>query len=252
MSDAEPPLLPPIASAPLSLLLLPGTDGDVAAIVGAWTAVLDGLNRDYEILVPEGHAPAEKPSRVRILAQTAGLGPGAVMRTGLSSARHPLLCCALADRRYVPEELKRFLERIDAVHLISGSRAGAAIPGLLRLLGKLYRGVVYLVFQVSLDPPPGWHGWRHRFEHLLYRALFGLRLHDPMCPFKLFRREVFARFPVQSEGPFVQVEMLAKTNFLGCLMDEVPVTGPPGQEPWRIIRPDLRRVLSDPKFRPVK
>src|ERR1700722_12543738 len=106
MADTEPSL-PPIASSPLSMILLPGKEGNAAEVVAAWTSVLDGLGRDYEILVPEmSDGPAEQTPRVRVLRQTSGKGAGAVLRAALATARHPLVCCAPCDRQYQPAELK--------------------------------------------------------------------------------------------------------------------------------------------------
>ena len=75
------------------------------------------------------------------------------------------------------------------------------------------------------DPPlPGWLGWKRHLGRLIVRLLFGVRTQDATCPFRLVRRSVFARMPLQSDGVFAHVEMLAKANFLGCLLgEEVPL-----------------------------
>ena len=57
----------------------------------------------------------------------------------------------------------------------------------------------------------------------MLRFIFGLRLQDVDCSFKLFRRSIFARIPIQSDGAFVHAEIMAKANFLGCLIGEVAV-----------------------------
>src|SRR5262249_58597980 len=106
------------------------------------------------------------------------------------------------------------------VHLVAGLRAGGPVPGPLRCLGWLYRWTLGIAFGVPLDPLPGWLGGGQRFTQILFQVLFGLAVHDPTCPAQLARRDVLARFPLQSEGPFVHVELLAKANFLSCLMDE--------------------------------
>src|SRR2546422_989826 len=57
--------------------------------------------------------------------------------------------------------------------------------------------------------------WRH-FASPAF-LLFGLWLRDPASPARLYRRSIFERIPIQSNGWFAQVEILAKANFLGCL-----------------------------------
>src|SRR3712207_7375995 len=51
--------------------------------------------------------------------------------------------------------------------------------------------------------------FRSRGRRWVARWVFGVGLHDPECPFRLARREVVTRFPLQSAGPFALVEMLA-------------------------------------------
>src|SRR5438552_1281834 len=52
---------------------------------------------------------------------------------------------------------------------------------------------------------------------------YGLRLKGADCAFMLFRGSIFARIPIQSDGSFVHTEILAKANFLGCLIAEADV-----------------------------
>lgn len=259
MPDTEPQL-PSVARAPISFVLLPGTGSgtDSPDVVAAWTAVLDGLDRDWELLLPErdgSRSLADGQPRIRVLRQTADAGAGGVLRAALAVARFPLLCHAPWDRQYQPADVKRLLDHIDPVHLASGIRKGQPMPTALRVAGWLYRGFVRVLFGVPLEPLPGWLGWGHRREHLLYRLLFGIRNPDATCPFRLIRKEIFARIPLQSDGPFVHVELLAKGRFLGgYYMDEVPVAWQPPATPESFApkRPDLRRVWRAPEFRPAK
>jgi glycosyltransferase involved in cell wall biosynthesis len=259
----------PIANSPLSVVLTARDVGPgLEEAVLAWAGHLDGLQRPYEIiLVNDGSADdtaaradalAQRLPSLRVLHPEAPRGVGAALRAGIAAARHPLLVSGTCDSQYRPEDLKRLLDAIDRVDLVTGCRSGRVAPWWWRALGALSRGFVRVLFGLSLAAPtcwPGWSGWGRRW---LARWLFGVRVHDPECAFRLFRRSVSRRIPVQSEGEFAQVEILAKANFLGCLMDEVPVAHrPPGRparqtagqrrQYWR----DLRRVLAAPDFGPA-
>jgi hypothetical protein len=89
----------------------------------------------------------------------------------------------------------------------------------------------------------------------------GVRYYDVACPFRLVRREIFTRIPLQSTGPFVHVELLAKANFLGHVMGETEVPLPAGHHPpvgeprpggsWQQTWAEFRRVLTTPDFGPA-
>ena len=262
MPDLTP--LPPIAGQAISAILLARNDQPhLEAVVAEWSALLDGLKTDYEILlVDDGSsdgtgavaaALAACWPRLRVLSHPQAVGVGAALRTGLAAATKPLLFYTTADRQYQPPDLKRLLADIDKVHLISGYRVYQPVPAPLCWLGVAWRWVWRIALGVTLAPLPGWLGWREHLYRLFCRAVFALRLQDMNCAFRLFRREIFARIPIQSQGDFVHTEILAKANFLGCYMnDEVPLLYRPREGAvregmWR----DGYRVFSRPDFGPA-
>jgi len=142
-----------------------------------------------------------------------------------------------------------------ALDLINGCRAARPVPLLNRWLGKAWRGMGNLLLDLGMTAPPGHLDARHRRYRFLYHMLFGLRVVDPMSGMKLFRRALLPRIPLQSQGSFVWVEMLAKANFLGAFMDELPIATEAGQTnpplpAWGPIRADLMNLLGKPDFGP--
>lgn len=256
------PTLPPIAAEPISVVLLAhNAEPCVEEVVGAWVGFLNGLGRDYELLLVDDRSTdrtaelavplAERNPRVRLLRHAVRQGEGAALRTGLAAARHPLLAHAPCDLQYRPDELKRLLAEIDRAHVVSGFRAHRAAPLALRALDGLGRGLARWVFAVPIEKSPGWLGWRELFRRLLARVFFGVRLRDVGCAFRLFRRSIFARIPIQSEGPFVHVEVLAKANFLTSVMTETPVShAPTSKAPTAWALAEAYRVFSRPDFGP--
>jgi glycosyltransferase involved in cell wall biosynthesis len=258
----EPPTLPPIADQPLSLVLSAYNDGAyLEEVLDAWVRTLDGLNRPYEILlVDDGSADGTaaraeslraKCPALRALRHEEPYGIGAALRTGFGQARHPLLLYTTADRQYQPADLAALLREIDKVHLVSGFRRWQPVPLVLRILGMVYRILARVAFDLAPAPLPGWLGWRDHAYRWLCRAVFGLRLQDLKCFFVLCRREVLTQFPIQSDGPFVQTEILAKANFLACLIaEETPVTHAPRRDDGRPPNwwSEGWRVFRDPEF----
>jgi hypothetical protein len=196
---------------------------------------------------------AAREQRVCFLRHATRQGSGAALRTGLAAARHPLLLTATCDPQFQPGDLPKLLEEMDKVHLVAGYRVWQRVPWPLRWLGRLYRVAVRLLLANPLEPLPGWLGWQEYSDHVRARMLFALRIKDVNCPFRLYRRSIFDRIPIQSDGTFAQVEVLAKANSLGCMMTEVPVAYQPRPtaEDRGQRRADLRRVLLHPDFGPA-
>lgn len=258
--------LPKIAAEPISVVLLArhaDARRETADMVERWVACLDKLERDYEILVAADAslAPDELPAfahaRVRVLHEPNRRGPGACLRCGLAAARFPLLFYTECDRQYQPADLPRLLKEIDKVHLVSGYRKWQPVPRWLAWLGSVYRLLFRVVLSDRLPPLPGWLGWQEHLYRFVVRALYGVRLCDVSCAYRLCRRAIFDRIPIQSDGPFVHVEVVAKANFLGhYLNDEVTVTyrpRDPSASPgtWRQTLADGWRVLANADFGPV-
>src|SRR5262249_35813120 len=181
-------------------------------------------------------AQADAYPALRVIRLEQLRGEGAALKKGLEAATKPLVFYTLCDPAYRPEMLGQLFERkvkldeggeekeIDHVHLMAGFRAGVKVSPVLRVLGWLWRVTCTVLFAYSPRPAPGELGMRRRLGWLLARVLFGLRHRDVACPFRLLRREILARIPIQSSGPFAHVELLAKANFVGNLMgDEVPL-----------------------------
>lgn len=264
------PALPPVASQPLTVALLAHNDAaHVEELISAWAQHLDELERDYQILlVDNGSADdtlsradglRDKFSHLEVLRHQSPPGVGAALRTALASAKHPLFFYTLCDPRYRPDDLPRLLKAVDPVHCVAAYRAGRPVPMLWRGTGLLCRFLCRVILSAAPAPLPGWLGWKGHAAALTARVLFGVRNRDVLCPYRLIRREIFARIPIQSNGPFVHVEILAKANFLGCILSEDvplgdaarPVRAEARDGPGVDFIKDCRRVLDRPDFGPI-
>jgi glycosyltransferase involved in cell wall biosynthesis len=259
---------PAIASAPLSLVLAAHNEGiHFQDVVKEWIAFLDTLKREYEILLvnngssddtgKDADALAAQYNKLRVFHHPERRGLGAALRTGIEAAQHPLLAYTTCNKDYLPGELQRFLDSIDKVDLAAGYRIGA-IPGWLVWLDRLYRLVARVMFGMPGEPRDCWPGRRGLLRRFLGRWVFGVRVRDPECAFCLARRHIFARIPIQANSSFALIEILAKANFQGCLLGEVPVTFVPGKkkvdadlESSRQIRREMINLFRRPDFGPA-
>jgi hypothetical protein len=267
---------PPISAAPLSVVLTACNDEpELAEVVTAWVHFLDGLNREYEIiLVNDGSSDGTRPAAESLLQRFSRLtlkthplreGLGSALRTGIGAARYPLVFYTLCNRQYQPADLTRLLEILDKkidpisgrqIDLVTGYRVGK-VPGWLVWPDRLKRWLVRAVFGMSLESRDCWTGWSGFSRRWLSRWVFGVRVRDPECVYCLLRRHIFARIPIQCDSSFALIEILAKANFQGCWMAEAPVTclasrarGDDGETPRRMRR-EIAQLFRAPDFGPA-
>ena len=129
------------------------------------------------------------------------------------------------------------------------ARAGLPRPVLLKWFGGLWK-LFWRVFAglPMLDSPP-WYGWSEWWYRTRAGWVFGVPLADVNSAFKLYRTAFLKRFPIQSDGDFVHVELVAKATFLTSIMDEIPLT--PKAEPIPQIgsvAADRGKVFRAPEF----
>jgi glycosyltransferase involved in cell wall biosynthesis len=235
------------------------------SITENWLRALSRLERQVEFVVINDASTddsaaiagklAGRHPEMRVLKHDQRQGYGAALRAGVAAASQPLVFYTACDYPYPPADLAKLLEVIDGADVVSGCRTDP-VPGWLRRLGSAYRLFARVVFGVEPEPRPGWRGWPAWREALWLRLAFGLRLWDPMSAYKLFRRSVLERIPIQSNGEFVHAELLAKANFMGCLMAEVPIGRLPGNfkgiaeppAPGTEVGREARTVFRRPVF----
>ena len=239
----------------------------LAKAVSGWQPVLDGLQRPYEILIVDDGSRdgtraqadllAARITRVKVLAHPERKGYGAALKTALEAARYPLFFYTSADHGWNPNDLPRMLKSLAVrdeftgkqVEIVNGHRRGTAMPAGRRRRDQAFRAFVRVVFGYWPDPPKGWLGPAENRYWWKCRLLFGLRVGDINSKFKLFRRHVFDRMVLQSDGEFIHAEILAKANFLGCLMDEIPLGDRPDPLPSPDVGAEMWAVFRDPRFR---
>ncbi|MFO7532723.1 MAG: glycosyltransferase family 2 protein [Candidatus Limnocylindrales bacterium] len=141
------------------------------------------------------------PDVVRVVHHPANLGYGAAVRSGLAAARYPLICFTDGDRQFRVADLARLTARLepaadgaDVADVVAGYRIKRADPALRLAYARAYRAAL--------------------------RVFFGLRVRDPDCACKLFRREALEGVRVESGGAFLSAELLIKIEGRGGMIVE--------------------------------
>jgi glycosyltransferase involved in cell wall biosynthesis len=247
--------------------------------LSVWSATLGTIGRPYEIiLIDDGSNDAtakliegvegqfgltQSVPHLRVVRLPERKGCGAAIRAGLEASQYPLIFYSGCEYAYNPVDLKKLLVRLEdidpesgkKIDLVNGFRSETPVKGLDKLLGDVWRFIVRIVLGLTIPPPMGWLGEKANRYSFWLRILFALRMGDVDSRFKLFRKKIFERIPIQSDGDFVHAEILCKANFLGCLMDELPVCEKPGPFPAHPEPPspasmgkEFRQLFFHPDF----
>jgi len=236
-------------------------------VVSSWIATLDSLRRPYELLIVDDgsidgtKAQAEvfagRNNRIRVLSQPQQTGFGACLRMAIADSKQPLVFYTSTDHAWHPSDLTRMLKSLDfkddytgkQVELVNGHRRGTALPPFRKWVNRIYRGLTRIALGYLPEAPKGWLGQSENRFWWKCRILFGLRIGDINSKFKLFRKSILERIELQSNGEFIHAELLAKANFLGCMMDEIVLTDREPPKPAPDVRKEMWDVFNDPRFR---
>ena len=162
------------------------------------------LADDYEIVVVDDGSSDKTASVVERLAgadphirlerHDRNRGYGAALRTGFASARKDLVFFSDADAQFDLRELPLLLAMLPDAPVVVGYRIRRNDPPHRLFIAKTYNFIV--------------------------RAVFGLRVRDIDCAFKLFRRDSLSMVQLESDGAFISSELLIKLRRAGVPIAE--------------------------------
>ncbi len=158
--------------------------------------VVDDGSRDRSAEIIDTWCAAN--ARVRVVRHPSNLGYGAALRSGLREARGELVFFSDADLQVDLAELEKLLEHADEFDIVAGYRSPRRDPWPRRIIARVWG--------------------------LGVRVLFGLRVRDIDCAFKVFHRRVIESIEIASIGAFVNTEILARAASSGYRIHQVPVS----------------------------
>lgn len=159
--------------------------------IGDWEIVIvDDASTDATGAVADELAGVDP--RVRVAHHTRNRKLGGAIRTGVALARHELILYSDADLPFDMREMSKAcrLLRMYRADIVSAYRHDRTGEGAVRALYS--------------------YGY-----NLLVSLAFGLRIRDVNFAFKLFRRRVFEHVRLESEGSFIDAEILVRAERLG-------------------------------------
>lgn len=140
----------------------------------------------------------QKDSRVRLVQHDRNRGLGAAIKTGLESAEGDYVLYTDADLPFEFDQIPLLLEMATPKHIVIGCRNNRGEGGRRWLLSKGY--------------------------NLICRIFFGLKVRDVNFACKLLPRRAARAIKLNSEGSFIDAELLMECRRLGFAIKELPMT----------------------------
>lgn len=180
---------------------------NIESLVFEAAEVLDGLGRDFEIILvddgsTDGTGPladslAAKIPSLKVVHHAVNSGYGTALRSGFRAASKDLVFYTDGDHQFDLKELPGILPLIEQYDIVSCYRLNRR-EGLLRRFNAFC--------------------WTR-----LVCFLFGLKLKDIDCAFKLYKRGIFDGMTLISTGALIDTEILARAVRKGYTITQVGV-----------------------------
>jgi glycosyltransferase involved in cell wall biosynthesis len=183
--------------------------GTIASMVISVMMVLEELTDDYEVIVIDDGSADFTPQildrlaadyeRVRVIHHPKNRGYGGALRTGFASATKDWIFYTDGDAQYDVRDLHNIYPLlVDGVDMAQGYKIHRNDPWFRKVIGRIYHNTV--------------------------KKIFGLRLRDVDCDFRLMRRSIFDKVHLTRDSGVICVELMKKTQDHGYVIVQGPVS----------------------------
>ncbi len=167
---------------------------NITRVVEQALTVLEKLNADFEvIIVNDGSSDstgqiadeiAGQNDRVKVVHHRTNLGYGAALQSGFKAATKELVFYTDGDGQFDINEMPPLLRLMEQYDIVSCYRLNRQDNLIRKINGWCWTKLVCL--------------------------LFGMKIRDIDCAFKLYKREIFDNIKVVSTGALIDAEILAR------------------------------------------
>ena len=182
--------------------------GTIASLVITAVQSASKLTPNYEVIVVDDGSSdstaqilselARVYPQLKIVTHPVNRGYGGALRTGFASASKDVIFYTDGDAQYDPSEMEVLWPLMTSgVDLVNGYKISRSDPLHRIVIGRIY--------------------------HHTVKILFGLRVRDVDCDFRLLRRSIFDRVHLEKNSGVICLEMMKKIQDAGFRIVEVPV-----------------------------
>jgi len=182
--------------------------GTIASMVVSAVLAAGRLTSDFEVLVINDGSRDPTPlivdelarvyPQVRVIHHQQNRGYGGALRSGFANATKEWVFYTDGDAQYDPWEMADlWARRGPGVDMVNGYKISRSDPLHRIIIGRVY--------------------------HHTVKLLFGLRVRDVDCDFRLMRRRIFDRVQLTKNSGVICLEMIKKIQDAGFAIAEGPV-----------------------------
>src|SRR3972149_1273264 len=186
---------------------------NLEALTNSATNFLQTISDQYEIIIvndgskdrtrESAETIANKDPHVKVYNHETNYGYGAALKTGFKNSIYDYIFFTDGDNQFDIKEIGGLLPYAEEFDIVAGYRINRRDNFMRRL-----------------------NAWSF---NLFVRILFGLKIRDLNCAFKLFKKKVIDSIEIESTGAFINAEILIKAKKKGFRIKEVGVTHYPRQ-----------------------
>lgn len=170
-------------------------------VAGTWEIIIidDGSkDRTGEII----RKLARQDKRIRVISHSSNKGYGAALTSGFYGARYPWIAFCDSDGQFDFGEITKFIrkQRETGAEAVIGFYQKRQVPRSVEVTSELWEALVW--------------------------GLFGLKVKDIDCAFKMLSKRVINKIPKleSRRGAFISSELLIKVKRAGFRIEEVGVS----------------------------
>ena len=174
--------------------------GNIARTVRNALDVLENLKADFEVIIVDDGSRddtakiadeiAAQNSRVKVVHHPTNLGYGAALQSGFEAAKKKLVFYTDGDGQFDIKEMPPLLPLMEKFDIVACYRLNRQDPLLRKLNGWAWTKLVCFVF--------------------------GMKIRDIDCAFKLYKTKIFENMELSSNGALIDAEILARAVRKGC------------------------------------
>jgi glycosyltransferase involved in cell wall biosynthesis len=183
-------------------------EATIASMVNLALGTIDKVGAEGEVIVIDDGSTDGSPHvlkellneqpRLRVVTHEQNRGYGGALLSGFGAATSQWVFYTDGDAQFDPAELEQLvLQAAPDVDVVQGYKIRRADNVVRRVIGRVY----------------------HRSVSLM----FGLKIRDTDCDFRLIRREVLDRINLEHTSGVICVELVRKLQDAGARFVEVPV-----------------------------